>query len=579
MNIYGVRGYPTPDFTDERHCRTFSIPNTTIALAVFMGALWTLADEKNWQQYGDMTPSEAAEMFQDVIWSAYEDDFGICPAIEAPYWDTYDNADDEEPEGDPETWYGELVPVASMGALLLDDDLTWRENIGIWAIAGFIAYSGQIGAAIAFVPFARRFVLKFRGNPLGAIAEIFIDGAKLATLDTASAEDRIQAIDIQLPDDDEHEIWVAVGEDSPEGSTLQVVRKELSPSEVYPTNLRYNSDCDCTQQTYDGGETWVDQPAADPRHNTAYQFPPIVSDDPRCQAAANMSLFFENLIGTALGVLAAGLDILGVATAIMPVFIELGPFAILFDIGLGLGSGLISLGVTVINSEFTPEVYDLLTCIFYCAIEDDGSVTAADLADIISKIADDLNPDVELIMGLCFLLMGEVGLSNAGTTGEAPADCDECGCEWCYEWDFTVSDGGFTPVVISGLDFANYSSGIGWTPRIQEDGCTQHAYVYIAKAFGFATSLIGTLEYDLATALGSFDANSVAPYLGGTELLGYNFTNGTGVTHVATIPGINMDTMKISLNKCSQPSGFTIQKMRAKGFGDMPAFTGGSVCA
>lgn len=438
MNIYGVRGYPTPDFTDERHCRTFSIPNTTIALGVFMGALWTLADEKNWQQYGDMTPAEAADLFQDVLWEAYANDEGICPVIEAPYWDTYDNADDQEPEGDPEAWYGELVPVAS---LLPGDELTWQENIGIWAIAGFIAYAGQIGAAIAFVPFARRFVLKFRGNPLGAIAEVFVDGAKIATLDTASSEDLIKAIDIQLPDDEEeHEIWVAVGEDSAPGTSLQVVRKELNPSEVYPENLRYDSDCDCIQQTYDGGETWVDQPGQDPRHSSTFLYPPVDADDPRCQAAANMSSYFEHLIGTALGVMSAGLDALGVATAIMPVFVELGPFAILIDIGFGLGAALIGLGVDVINSEFTPEVYDALTCIFYCNIELDGQVTPDDLSEINAQIGADLNPDVYLIMAACFLLMGEVGLSNAGTMGEAPADCDACDCSFCYTWDFNLSD-------------------------------------------------------------------------------------------------------------------------------------------
>lgn len=447
MNIYGVTGYPTPDFTDERHCRTFSIPNSTIALAVFMGALWELTNDKNWQQIGDMTPAEAADMMQDVIWNAYDSDEGICPVLEAPYWDTYDNADDEEPEGSTEPWYGELVPAASMrsrATLLDDDELTWRENLGIWAIAGFIAYSGQIGAAIAFVPFARRFVLKFRGNPLGAIAEIFIDGEKLATMDTASAEDRIKAIDIQLPDDDEeHEVWVAVGEDSPEGSTLQVVRKELNPNEVYPDNLRYSSDCDCVQQTYDDGSTWVNQPGQDPRHSTTFLYPPVTADDPRCQAASNMSLYFENLIETVLNVLSTGLDALGLATAIMPIFTELGPVAILFELGLGLSSALVGLGVDVISSEFTPETFEALTCIFYCNIEPNGSVTADDLSAINSEVGVELNPDVYLIMAACFLLMGEVGLSNAGTLGEAPADCDACACGWIGCVDFRTGQHGW----------------------------------------------------------------------------------------------------------------------------------------
>lgn len=457
MNIYGVTGYPTPNYTSESHCRTFVIPNDTVALGVFMGALWPLVFPEAWQAYGNMTPDEAAAMMQDVIWNALDNDEGMCPVLPAPYWDTYANVDDQEPEGAAEAWYGELVPAAS---LLADDDLTWRENLGIWAIAGFIAYAGQIGAAIAFVPFARRFVLKFRGNPLGAIAEIFIDGAKLATLDTASAEDRIKAIDVQLPDDDEeHEIWVAVGDDSPPGSSLQVIRKELSPGEVYPENLRYDADCDCIQQTYDDGDTWVDQPGQDPRHSTTYLYPPVAAPDPACQAAANMGLFFENLIGTALGVMSAGLDVLGVATAIMPVFVELGAFAILFELGLGLGASLIGLGVDVINLEFTPETYAALVCIFFCYVQPNGSVTAANLASIQSQICEELNPDVCLIMSACFLLMGEVGLSNAGTIGDAAADCSDCDdCDRCYTWYFDDGDGDWFP---RGVGEGSYT-GAAW---------------------------------------------------------------------------------------------------------------------
>lgn len=471
-----------------------------------MGALWELTNDKNWQQVGDMTPAEAADMMQDVIWNAYDTDEGICPVLEAPYWDTYANADDEAPEGATEAWYGELVPVAS---LLADDELTWRENLGIWAIAGFIAYAGQIGGAIAFIPFARRFVLKFRGNPLGAIAEIFIDGAKLTTLDTASAEERIQAIDIQLPDDDEeHEIWVAVGEDSPEGSSLQVIRKELNPNEVYPDNLRYDGGCDCVQQTYDGGDTWVDQPGQDPRHSTTFLYPPITADDPRCQAASNMTAYFENVIGTALNVLAFGLDAIGVATTIMPLFIELGPFAILFELGLGLGSGLVSLGVDVINEEFSPEVYDALTCIFYCNIEANGSVTAEDLSAINAQIISDLNPDVQLIMGLAFLLMGEVGLSNAGTIGDAASDCDSCFCGWCYDFNFATSH-----------------DQQGWTPFFYPDGWTGSGWGATDMSAAHGTAILLTFaETEITridmhwTGVPNGSSNAVIwLYLGGVE--------------------------------------------------------------
>lgn len=553
MNIYGVRGYPTPDFTDERHCRTFSIPNTTIALAVFMGALWQLTDPKMWQQYGDMTPDEAADQMLDVLWATYEDDWGICPVLEAPYWDTYANVDDEAPEGETEAWYGELVPVAS---LLDDDDLTWRENLGIWAIAGFIAYAGQIGAAIAFIPFARRFVLKFRGNPLGAIAEIFVDGAKLATLDTASAEDRIKAIDIQLPDDDEHEIWVAVGDDSPPGSTLQVVRKELNPAEVYPENLRYDADCDCVQQLY--GDEFIRNDGQDPRHSETFLYPPVTADDPRCQAAANMSLYFENLIGTALGAMSTGLDFLGVATAIMPVFVELGPFAILIDLGFALASSLIGLGVDVINSEFTPEVYDLLTCIFFCNIENDGCVTPDDLSGIIADIADQLNPDVQLIMGACFFLMGEVGLANAGTIGEAPADCDACTCAWCYTFDFTITPGIFE--IESGAPGV-YVPGTGW----QGTGAPTGSYL---RATGGVITTITEMSITYEVSGGSDMTGGLRLRLSGATVYSAAMDGNPG-THTFHVDGLHQDCDHIWFGGDSDTHQL-VTSLTLHGIGDNP---------
>ncbi len=448
-NFDGQKGFPTPsDVPSDTACRSFLLPDNDEWLGLLMGAVELLLNPHNYFNYGDLSIDDTVDHWQTIVQDAYDRSLlGTCaPMVDAPYWDTYGDSDDESSVED-QPWYGELVPVASIGSrrveLLDDDELTWRENLGIWAIAGFIAYSGQIGGAIAFIPFARRFVLKFRGNPLGAIAQIFIDGAKLATLDTASVDERIKAIDIQLPDDDEHEIWVAVSEDSAPGTSLQVIRKELDPAEVYPENLRYDADCDCVQQTYDDGATWVEQPGQDPRTSDTFRYPTIGGGDPQCAAAANMTHFLQDVVETTLANLALGLDALGLATSILPLFVELGPFEILFGLGIGLASGLISLGVDVINEEFTSEVYDQLTCIFYCNIEIDGSVTSEDLAAISSQIDAEMSADVALIMGLMFLLSGPVGLSNEGTIGDAEFDCSSCtsSATGSHTFDLTAAQG------------------------------------------------------------------------------------------------------------------------------------------
>lgn len=538
MNIYGVRGYPTPDFTDERHCRTFSIPNTTIALGVFMGALWTLADEANWQAYGDMTPAEAAEAFQDVIWQAYADDEGICPVVEAPYWDTYDNADDQEPEGETEGWYGELVPAASFRAeSLLDDELTWRENIAIWATAGFIAYSGQIGAAIAFIPFARRFVLKFRGNPLGAIAEIFLDGARLATLDTASAEDRIKAIDIILPDDeDEHEIWVAVGEDSPEGSTLQVVRKELDEAEVYPNSLRYNPDTDTVQYTPDGGETWIDDPDDDPRTGAKFVKPLKTGSDIRCRSAASMVKWLRNFIEYEAGVLETGATVIAVANSALALFDIIAPFAILATIIIDIAGTLFGIGGAALTAAFDEDTWALLLCIFDCNIRSDGSVTDEQFAEIQTEITEQLNTTAALVLNLILSTQGRVGLQNAGTLYEVEdADCSECDCEWCHVFDFTidgqdwVQEGWWT-----GTPTNNYIAGVGWQSNY--NGSSGN---YIAYEFAGTTAItqisgvydaVGSVTSNNAAVANANDGSSIeahgaAASLGTDQTFGFDFSS------------------------------------------------------
>jgi hypothetical protein len=59
--------------------------------------------------------------------------------------------------------------------------------------------------------------------------------------------------------------------------------------------------------------------------------------------------------------------------------------------------------------------------------------------------------------------VGPIGLSNAGRVArESGNNCDACDCEdgWCYTFDFTLSDGGWTPA--TGYQ-SNYVAGEGWT--------------------------------------------------------------------------------------------------------------------
>ncbi len=86
--------------------------------------------------------------------------------------------------------------------------LTFVENAGIWAITGFIAYSGDIGAAIFFHTIAPRFVLAWRRGDVGEIIRVVVDSADAAQVDTSAASpgDIVRVPIIADPDLSSHDI-------------------------------------------------------------------------------------------------------------------------------------------------------------------------------------------------------------------------------------------------------------------------------------------------------------------------------------------------------------------------------------
>lgn len=424
-----------------------------------MGALWELANEEAWQAYGDMTPAEAAEMMQTILWDVMlgED---VCAIAETPYWDTAANVDDTLPEGS-ETWYGQIVP--AMG-FLGSDDLTFIDNLGIWAIAGFIAYAGLPGAAIAFIPVAQRFVLAFKQHDLGGIIKVLVDFAEIAEIDTYGVGEAILNLNVVMPDDDDpHTLYVMMSDEVNPAVTgdpfIQVVRKELSPSQVTPATLRWNPDTNTVQQTPDGGTTWIDNPAADPRHGAGFQLPARGGDDPQCDAADNMIVKLKaltNIFESEIAQLQAVNALVDIILVFLP---EVG---IIIEACLAATEFLLTIGADVIASAFTDDQWEIVRCILYCDIATDGTVSQAQF----DAIADDIhvkNSTVvyDVLYTLLTLSLGPVGLTNAGATGDATGDCSECDCTFCYQWDFTIdsyaSDGW-------GVEspYGHYATGQGW---------------------------------------------------------------------------------------------------------------------
>lgn len=113
--------------------------------------------------------------------------------VPTPFWDDQSDLDDEDsPEEQP--WYG-----------IFDGE--FHETVENFIIAGFIAYSGQPGAAVKFLTIAPAFRLAWKTGDLGGIIRIFIDGADYGWVNTNSVEPGVLQKDfVADPDLEEHEI-------------------------------------------------------------------------------------------------------------------------------------------------------------------------------------------------------------------------------------------------------------------------------------------------------------------------------------------------------------------------------------
>lgn len=443
---YGA-GYPTPfSLPEETVCRNFQIPaseDNADWLALFMGLLMTLTEEHNWVQFeGAMDRDAAAAAWQAMIDQAYEDaPNGCATTVPAPYWDDSngDDADDEAP-ADDQDWYG------------VWDGETFLESISYWAVTAFLATGISEGAAIEFITPLRTFRLQMKANPHGAKLLVFMDSNIVQLIDLFSATDEVVSVDVISPGSTL--MLVHTGEHNPSATpdangnyTVDIIRKELTENEVIPSNQRYNADCDCVQFSPDNGTTWIDMPSLDPRHSDAFRYPVLDTSDPQCDAAANMVEWIKDFIDettAALGDAAEAFQVANIALGFWTLIT--GGTSVLLDLIVGIGEALTGIGYTALLAAFDEEQYDLLLCCFYCHIDADGQVSAAQLAAVEDQVSTDLNTTAAIVVNLILQLQGEVGLSNAGAIGSETGDCSGCECAWCYDLVLDADSFGFVPL-------------------------------------------------------------------------------------------------------------------------------------
>jgi hypothetical protein len=161
-----------------------------------------------------------------------------------------------------------------------------------------------------------------------------------------------------------------------------------------------------------------------------------------------------------------------------------------------LAETISAIGGTALAAAFTSDQYDLLKCIFFCAIDSDGRVSVDALAIIEAQITSQLNTTAALITNAILFVQGEVGLSNAGSVGSETGDCDDCVC--CNTFDVTYDP--------------DRGGGVPANPTTVEPGGT---YTFIAQEFpgfpGFYSLLFCLsccLEVTSASGTGTFPTSN-----------------------------------------------------------------------
>jgi hypothetical protein len=197
-------GFLTPDAApDDLLCRSFSIPNDSRWLGNFMGALLYLCESENWTLYGNLTPDESAAAYQDIFDQGF---FGTnsCEMTPAPYWDEASDVDASDPS-DAQPWYGVVEDI-----LAPPDGITFEENAAIWIFTGFIAYSGEVGAAIYFRTIAPKFVLAFKRQDVGETLRVILDAQDYGTADlsTVGVGEILNFPVVANPATDTHDLYV-----------------------------------------------------------------------------------------------------------------------------------------------------------------------------------------------------------------------------------------------------------------------------------------------------------------------------------------------------------------------------------
>lgn len=242
--------------------------------------------------------------------------------------------------------------------------------------------------------------------------------------------------------------------------------------EIVTTILhRLSSDGSTFELSVDGGETWVPDPA-DPRSSIPdVPSPNTPGSKAKCDAADNIVQGLKEaqtiISDTASGEGSLQALAIEIVTALLALLL-LPPAGVVLLVPLiiGIVRHFLSMGKAAYDALFTEERWDIVRCAFYCAVNDDGHLSAEGMQRaknyIYSHIPGDNTPTgaaqniVDVIN-----FVGLAGLNLIAMTYQASgADCSDCECENCVgDFQFQTLPYHWMLSAVSGT----WQAGKGWT--------------------------------------------------------------------------------------------------------------------
>jgi len=211
---------------------------------------------------------------------------------------------------------------------------------------------------------------------------------------------------------------------------VKIIRKNLSEADLLPPGTRYDEPTD-TVQTFDG-TSWIDTPERDPRNIDSY--PPPATADPRCDGAARMSAFLEEIVGSIIDGVDAEKSDAEIALIVLGVLALIPFINLLYILVASLIGALIIVGSTWLHDAFDTFVWDDLTCLIYARLNENGFITDGGLEWLRADISAEFGVDPASVLLDILVFVGRGGLNDAAALRTETGDCSACPTTWTHRF-------------------------------------------------------------------------------------------------------------------------------------------------